>query len=139
MVLGGMSEPPELQADTCPLCDSTATIRLPDWSGGRLHVDCIECGIFETNYPAVYLYQTMDENKQLTLEWLRDQIERSSELMHVTKNKYEAVTIESAKPLTKLQKKSRRRAKPMVATKSIIYYDDPEAVGTNSKDVNDDA
>ena len=114
----------KLKDDVCPFCDSQAFVTPPEWDGGRILVNCENCGSFETNFTAIAAYASQIEYKEQTLDWLRVQIMLSSELLHITKNKYGAVTIEPAKPLTKGQKKSRRNNKNIFS--ATIYYANPK-------------
>ena len=139
MVLGVMDNDSNIVEDACPFCASQADVHLPDWSGGKLLVRCISCGTFETNYPAIDAFKDLGDNYHTTLNWLRDQIERSPETLHITKNEHGVLWGTSSKPMTKMQKKMRGRVatgKTKVFT-STIYYATPSKKNTTQEDRDD--
>ena len=115
----------DVREDVCPLCEGAGVTTLPEWSGGRLQVRCIDCGNFETNYPAIDVFRKLSDSRQMNLDWIRDQIRRSPQMVHVTKNIHGVITIESAEPMTKFQKKHRRKSienRSDVSSSHTIYF-----------------
>ncbi|NKC00313.1 MAG: hypothetical protein GKR90_17755 [Pseudomonadales bacterium] len=133
-----MGHSTELKKDECPLCQSLADVQLPDWSGGKLLVRCDTGGKFATNYPAIAAFQELGEDQRILLQWLRDQIRRSPEMVNITKNEHGVITARSSKPLTKLQKKmrSRRVTRPNESTTSTMIYfaGSPDSSPNESRD-----
>ena len=129
----------DIEEDVCPLCEGTAETTLPEWSGGRLQVRCADCGNFETNYPSIDVFRELGESRQMNLYWIRDQIRRSPKMVHVTKNIHGAITVEYAEPMTKFQKKHRRKSiknSSGVSSSETIYFAGP--MKTNPYETRDD-
>lgn len=111
---------------TCPLCKCSADTRAPDWSGGRMTVECPACGIYEV---APHLY---DELLPLPVtHWqiarLRSGLATTAAPRMIRKpltNIAEVITIGTDKP-TKLWKRfMRAKAEGRATVIGVVFHAD---------------
>ena len=110
--------------NTCPVCRGEVNIEPPDWSGGRVRVDCSQCGSFEIGSKLI------DELKSLPIDhWqidlLKEGLANAQESVKITKDASNIAAVEpsASKRLTKLEKRSlRAKAEGKSTITGQIFY-----------------
>jgi hypothetical protein len=124
----------ERALENCPLCGAKASIDLPEWSGGRFHINCADCGKFSTNKITIAELEILRAEGNVRIKELQYSIATAAHPWYITKHqRLGLIVLESgpAREMTKRDKKLRRRGTTTIVgvirqSNTASQSDDPE-------------
>ena len=108
-----------LAMDCCPICRCEVTIQPPDWSGGRMLVECASCGAYEIG-PKVYDELAALPKSHWQIDRLREGLERANQPVKIAKASTNIIEVEPlGQKMTKMQKWSLRKRAEKGESKTV--------------------